>query len=134
MRRARSVLVVAGFFTAAGAAGCHATVQGALQMDGKTFPIAECRNGEALGFEGLEIADNTGWSMRLQPQANGSADVAVFSPGQIQGDDLGVCGGLAMSPEASTINDIPNMQGQATFSCSGGDHQVSGQISFQDCH
>jgi hypothetical protein len=65
---------------------------------------------------------------------SGDVKVALFAAGQAKGANLGSCGTLQQSPQASVINGVQNQRGVATFDCLVDGHTATGDISFAYCH
>ena len=114
-------------------AACSAKLSGQIDLDGKKFDIDSCRSGQALGFHGIQLADDPGTKIRLVSNADGSTNAIVFAPGADRGEDLGPCGTLEMHAQNSKINDVTNQEGVAKLSCKGA-HAVEGTLQFENCH
>jgi hypothetical protein len=117
-----------------GLAGCYAHFSGAVIVDGAPFVPIDCRSGQAYGGMGVEVTDVMGRRLRIGANLDGRAGAALFQPGAFVGEELGACGPMTMSSQHSRVNGITNMMGTATLSCDSGRHQVSGQLSFENCH
>ncbi len=117
-----------------GLAGCTAHFTGSLAVDGAPFVPVDCRAGQAYGGIGVEVTDAGGRRLRIGANLDGRAGVALFQPGALVGEELGACGPTTMSSQHSRVNGVTNMMGTATLSCDSGRHQVSGQLSFENCH
>ena len=125
-------LIVAALVAAT--AGCYAHFQGEVSVDGAPFVPVACRSGQAYGGMGVEITDVAGRRLRIGANLDGRAGAALFQPGAVIGEDLGVCGPTTMWSQHSRVNGITNMAGTAILSCDSGRHQVHGQLLFENCH
>ncbi len=115
-------------------AACHAKVSGDIQVDGKPFAVTDCRSGQALGFNGLQVADEHGLRIRMILQADGTAQVALLPYGATTGSMLGTCAQLELHPQNSRINEVRNVEGSVHFTCDAGGHAITGGLSFENCH
>lgn len=115
--------------------GCTSKVTGSVKLDGEPFVATECRSGAAFNFSGIQLADASGRKLRLVQRVDGGISAAVFAPGQAKGDMLdGNCGTIEIQTQNSRINNIRNVEGRATLSCSGGGHTLDGTVEFENCH
>jgi hypothetical protein len=114
--------------------GCHARINGTLQIDGTPFAITQCRSGQAFGFSGIELSDSNGRRLRLFASPDGTTSAALFKGASNTGDRLGNCGVLTMEAQSSRINSIVNVKGTARLDCDTGTHKVSGNVEFENCH
>jgi hypothetical protein len=114
--------------------GCHAKVTGTLQVDGKSFAVAQCRSGQAFGFSGIELTDANGRRLRVLANPDGTCTAALFNGAAPMGDRLGQCGTLTMAAQSSRINSIVNLKGAANLSCEAVGHKVAGNVEFENCH
>jgi hypothetical protein len=115
-------------------AGCRSKVTGELQVDGEPFVPRVCRSGQAFGFAGIELTDETNRRLRLFTNPDGTASAALFKGDSPTGDRLGQCGTLKLEAQSSRINSIRNVKGTAQLSCEANNHKVSGQLEFENCH
>jgi hypothetical protein len=116
------------------ACACTSKISGDLTVDGTPFTVKECRSGRAFGFDGIQLVDTGGRTLRMLPNADGTTRVAIFAEGAARGDTLGGCGILTMQAQSSTINNIVNMKGSASLSCAAIGHSIQGKITFENCH
>lgn len=117
------------------ACGCTSKVAGTLKLDGQPFMATECRSGAAFNFSGIQLADASSRTLRLVQRVDGGISAAVFAPGQAKGDMFdGNCGTIEIHTQNSRINNIRNVEGKATLSCSSGEHTLDGTIEFENCH
>lgn len=114
--------------------GCQSKVTGKLEVDGSPFTIQLCRSGQAFGFSGIELTDETGRRLRLIANADGTCTAALFKGDNTIGEQLGQCGTLTMKAQSSRINSITNIQGTAKLDCEAASHKVVGDIEFENCH
>ena len=114
--------------------GCQSKVSGTLEVDGTPFVPRVCRSGQAFGFYGIELTDETNRRLRLFTNPEGTALAALFRGDSPTGDRLGQCGTLRMEAQSSKINSITNVKGTARLSCETNNHKVSGNLEFENCH
>ncbi len=113
--------------------GCTPHFSGALVVDGKPFVVTGCRSGQASSFSGVDLTAEDGAKLRLVYDPTGQARAVLFGTNAI-GVDLGPCGPFQIEQQSSKINQIYNLRGSATLSCTASGHSVSGQITFENCH
>jgi hypothetical protein len=113
---------------------CTSKVEGSLEVDGAPFAIDECRSGQALGFNGIQLNGKDGRRVRMLAMADGTTNVALFGKDAAVGDQLGQCGTLAVKAQNSRINSINNLEGSAHLDCAAFGHSVVGKIKFENCH
>lgn len=114
--------------------GCQSKVTGNLEVDGAPFAVQQCRSGQAFGFSGIELTDETGRRLRLIANADGTCTAALFKGDSPTGDRLGQCGTLTMEAQSSRINSITNVRGKAKLACEAVNHKVAGDVEFENCH
>lgn len=113
---------------------CTSKVTGTLEVDGSPFAVKLCRSGQAFGFSGIELTDETGRRLRLLANVDGTCTAALFKGDSPTGEQLGQCGTLTMQAQSSRINSITNVMGTAKLDCDAASHRVSGSIEFENCH
>ncbi len=113
---------------------CQSKVTGTLEVDGAPFAAQQCRSGQAFGFSGIELTDETGRRLRILANADGTCTAALFKGDSPTGDRLGQCGSLMMEAQSSRINSITNVKGKANLACEAGSHKVAGNVEFENCH
>lgn len=113
---------------------CQSKVKGTLEVDGSPFAVKLCRSGQAFGFSGIELTDESDRRLRLLANADGTCTAALFKGDSPTGDQLGQCGSLRMEAQSSRINSITNIMGTAKLDCEAGGHRVVGDIEFENCH
>jgi hypothetical protein len=114
--------------------GCTAHLSGSLQVDGVPFRPIHCRSGQALGFEGVELADENAARLRLAQSLDGTSMTVYFPPGGKIGDSLGACSTLHAVPGTGVVDGVKNLDGDATLSCLTPPHTARGSITFKNCH
>ncbi len=114
--------------------GCTSHLSGDLKIDDVPFHPTHCRSGKALGFEGVELADENAARLRLAQSSDGTPMTVYFPPGSPVGDALGPCSTLNAVPGTGAVDGIKNVDGDATLSCLTPPHTASGRISFKNCH
>lgn len=114
--------------------GCQSKVTGTLDVDGKPFVPRLCRSGQAFGFSGIELTDEANRRLRLLANPDGTCVAGLFKDDSGTGERLGQCGTLRVEAQSSKINSITNVRGTAQLSCKTANHQVSGQLEFENCH
>ena len=115
-------------------AGCEAKLSSSVTVDGKPFSAQSCRSGQASGFTGVDLVQSDGTKLRLVSQPNGKASAHLFAAGSATSIEIGACGPLSVERQNSQINDIYNVKGTATLSCTANGHSVAGSVTFENCH
>jgi hypothetical protein len=115
-------------------ASCAAHVASAIQIDGAPFAASTCRSGQANGFSGVELADQTGRRLRLAHNLNGTLAAVYFPPGRQVGVDLGGCFTMTTKAGVGVINGVRNIEGGAVLECRTETLHVSGSVQFENCH
>jgi hypothetical protein len=113
---------------------CQSKVTGALEVDGTPFVPRVCRSGQAFGFAGIELTDETNRRLRLFTNPDGTCAAALFKGDSPTGDRLGQCGTLKLEAQSSRINNITNVKGSAQLACATDNHKISGHLEFENCH
>jgi hypothetical protein len=129
-------VVLAGLVGVVGLAGsgCKAKLSADLKVDGAAFEPASCRSGQVYAFRGVELTAKDGRRLRLVMRPDGQSEALLFSASSPTGVNLGACGAFVVNDQNSTINDIKNVEGSATLSCSGEGHSIEGSATFENCH
>lgn len=127
---ALSALVVA----AAVMGGCKARLNGTMNINGATFQPTACRSGEAFGFVGVELSDASGARLRLASTPSMQPMVYYFAPGSPMPMPVGVCGTMSITRTNTRINNIYNIEGSVSLSCTGPAGNVFGAVTFANCH
>lgn len=127
-------LLLLGLIALVPLAGCKAKFSSSATFDGQPFTPTSCRNGDALGFVGVELTDANNRRIRLAPRADGQAEAYVFGSSDLKGASLGPCGVLVLGDSSGTVNKIRNIGGKATVSCSAKEGTLAGEIVFENCH
>lgn len=115
-------------------AGCQAKLSSSVTVDGKPFSIESCRSGQVSGFTGVDLVQSDGTKLRLVALPSGKAAAHLFAAGSATSIEIGECGPLSVDRQNSQINDIYNVKGTATLSCTANGHSVAGNITFENCH
>ena len=113
---------------------CAAHVTSSLQVDGTAFVPTACRSGQALGFAGVELADDQQRRLRLVQALDGTFQAVYFPPGHPVGQNLGSCGTMTLQNGIAVVNGIRNVEGKATLNCGGGSNALRGSVAFEGCH
>jgi len=124
----------AAFCVALAFAGCVAHVTSTVQVDGAPFSPSTCRSGQANGFSGVEVADQSGRRLRLARSLNGTPAAVYFPAGTPIGEDLGACFTMNTRTGVGVVNGVHNVEGDAVLTCRTERHQVSGSVQFENCH
>ena len=117
-----------------GAVGCKAKLSADVKVDGAAFEPASCRSGQVYGFSGVELTAKDGRKLRLVMRPDGQSEALLFPANSTTGTNLGACGAFVVNQQNSSINDIKNVEGNATLSCSADGHSISGSVTFENCH
>ena len=116
------------------AVGCTNKLGGDVSVNNETLELDSCRSGVVYGFRGVEVTAKSGVRVRVGATPTGEAHVFVMAAGAEVGKDLGACGTFQISDQNSTVNDVKNVQGKATFDCSAEGFTVKGSFNFENCH
>lgn len=114
--------------------GCPAHVGSDIQIDGAPFAAKTCRSGQASGFAGVELVDDHERRLRLAQKLDGTFAGAYFTPASSVGDNLTACATLNLETGVGVVNGVRNIKGSATLACRTERHQVTGSVSFENCH
>jgi hypothetical protein len=116
-------------------AGCIAHVDANMKIDGAAFAPTSCASPRRYDARQVELVDGLGRRLRLDANANGSADVIYFEPGAPAdvGTFVGACAFIELRPQASQVGGSPNVEGSARLSCDGGRHRIEGSVRFENC-
>jgi hypothetical protein len=114
------------------AIGCSAELTAELKIDGQAFTPTSCRSGQANGFAGVDLIDDSGRTLRIV-QTPTTQPQAIVLDGQLVAD-LGQCGAMSLERQNSSVNEITNVMGSATLKCEAAGHAVEGTVTFKNCH
>ncbi len=114
--------------------GCSNKLTGSLDVGGKTFTPTSCSNMQRIGQSGVELSDEGGRRVRIIERADGGADVFWFTSSSGKGTKFGDCATLTIRPQNSSVNKVTNVMGKAKVDCHKGDDEVSGTVTFENCH
>ena len=114
-------------------ASCTPHFSGSVLIDSKPFNITSCRSGQASSFSGVDLFADDGSKLRLVYDPTGQARVVLFGTNAV-GVEVGLCGPFQIEQQSSKINQVYNIRGSATLSCTANGRSVSGQITFENCH
>ena len=114
--------------------GCSNELKGSLTIDDADFALESCRSGQVYGFVGVEVVSKEGAKLRVAQAPTGEAVAFVIPAGTSTGVEVGRCGSFHVSTQNSTINDVKNVEGEATLECEGSGHSIKGSFSFSNCH
>ncbi|MDP3276459.1 MAG: hypothetical protein Q8Q09_14775 [Deltaproteobacteria bacterium] len=134
MNNTHSRLTLVGLFALfATLAGCSNKLTGSLTIDARVFRPTSCNSGQALGFAGVELhADDDDRRVRIVSLPTTQTQVVVLGGGTIV--QLSNCGLMNLETQNSTVNDVRNVRGNVMLQCTDGVHNVSGAITFENCH
>ncbi len=113
---------------------CSNELKGEVTVDGEAFVLDSCRSGQVYGYVGVEVVSKTGQKIKIAQLLSGESSVYYFPAGQPTGVELGACGPFQVVTQSSTINDIKNVEGEATLDCERGGHVLKGSFTFSNCH
>ncbi len=114
--------------------GCSNELKGSVTVDGEDFALESCRSGQVYGFVGVEVVSKEGAKLRVAQAPTGEAVTFLIPAGASTGVEVGRCGSFSVSTQNSTINDVKNVEGEATLECEGSGHTIKGSFSFSNCH
>jgi hypothetical protein len=126
----RSLLLAAALMVCLSA--CRAKLSSALQIDGKAYTPTSCRSGQVRNFNGIELMDDAGLTLRLVQSPANKPSAILIDGGNAT--ELGECGKMTSQQQNSSANGIINIEGQARLECKHEEHSVSGTITFKNCH
>lgn len=132
MPKIKQLLWVA--LTIGGLSACSNELKGSLTVDGEAFSLKSCRSGQVYGFAGVEIVSDKGAKLRIAQAPTGEGVAFYIPPAAATGEEIGVCGAFKLSTQNSTINDVKNVEGEATLDCEAAGHKIKGSFSFSNCH
>lgn|GEM_PF-1546334 len=130
--RWRPSLWVSSLALLVGVAGCTNEITAELLVDGEVFEPTSCRSGQANGFAGVDLIDNSRRTLRLVQSPTNQPQAILLAGEQVV--DVGLCGTLSVQRQDSTINDVTNVMGEARLACETTEHSVAGSVSFKNCH
>ncbi len=113
--------------------GCKAKLEGTLTVNGALFNVSSCRSGQANGFHGVDLSNESGATIRLVQTPGNVPQVLYFQSEGAPVTMVGMCGNLTIRTQNSTINNIRNVEGSAALQCTG-PMNILGSMSFQNCH
>lgn len=115
-----------------GAAACTNEITASLELDGTPFEPSSCQSGERNNFMGVDLIEESGRVLRLAQSPANQPIAIVMANGTTT--EVGPCGEMSVQRQNSTINDITNVEGNATLECDAKDHEVKGTVTFKNCH
>ena len=115
-----------------GASACTNEITASLELDGTPFQPTSCQSGERNNFMGVDLIEESGRMLRLANSPANQPIAIVMVDGTTT--EIGPCGQMTVQRQNSTINDITNVEGNATVECEGKDHSVKGTVTFKNCH
>ena len=116
------------------ALGCTNKLGGDVVVNDEKLELDSCHSGVAYGFRGVEVVAKSGVRVRVGATPTGEAHVFVMLAGAEVGKDLGACGSFQISDQNSTVNDVKNVEGKATFDCAAEGITAKGSFTFENCH
>ena len=114
--------------------GCKNQLTGTLTIGGQAFTPTSCRNGEAVGFFGVELSDATGARLRLVNMPTMQPLVYWFAAGAPTPVQFGQCGVLSITRTNTRINNVNNVEGNVALNCGQGPMAATGSVQFSNCH
>ncbi len=113
---------------------CSNRLTGSFTINGAAFVPTSCRSGQVSGFTGVDLLDAAGNKIRLVATPSGQPMVYYVAAGQIVATPIGMCGALSVNRTNSRINNVYNVEGQATLACASPTGQVTGTVQYANCH
>lgn len=114
--------------------GCTNKLTGSVEVDGKTFKPTACYNMQRIGQSGVELEDDSSHRIRVIERPDGGADVFYFTSSSGKGQKFGDCATLTLKGQNSTVNKVKNVMGKVKFDCHKDDEEISGSVTFENCH
>ena len=112
--------------------GCKNEISANLTIDGETFQPTSCRSGQLNNFAGVDLVDNGGRTLRLANSPSMKPTAILIAGTQVV--ELGPCGTMSVQRQNSSVNEVTNVEGNATLECEAEGHSIKGTVSFKNCH
>ncbi len=116
-----------------GLTACKNEISATLTVEGEPFVPTACRSGEHSGFMGVDLIEEASDRTLRLVQTPANQPLAIWIAGT-ETIELGPCGTLSIGYQNSTINDIRNVEGNASLECEAGERVVTGTVAFKNCH
>lgn len=114
--------------------GCSNKLSGSISLSEGKFVPTSCQNMARIGQRGVELADDESRRLRLIELPDGSADAYWFEGSSGKGKKLSDCVTLSVQDQKSTVNKVRNVMGKAELDCHRGDDELTGTVTFENCH
>ncbi|MGB1014712.1 MAG: hypothetical protein ACPG4T_11300 [Nannocystaceae bacterium] len=128
----RVVPIVVGGLLLLCTSACTNEITASLKVDGVDFVPSSCRSGQVNNFMGVDLVNDAGDIVRLVQPPTNQPHVILFRNGKAS--EVGTCGTMSIGRQNSTINNVANVQGDATLACEAGGHKIAGTVTFKNCH
>ena len=112
--------------------GCKSEITSDLTVDGESFQPTSCRSGQHNNFAGVDLIDNGGRILRLANSPSMKPTAILIAGSQVV--EVGPCGSMSVQRQNSSVNDITNVEGNASLECESEGHSVEGTVAFRNCH
>ena len=114
--------------------GCSNELSGSISLSEGKFVPTSCQNLVRIGQRGVELEDDKSRRVRLIELPDGSADAIWFEGSSGKGKKFSDCVTLSVRDQKSTVNKVKNVMGEAELDCQKGDDELSGKVTFENCH
>ncbi len=114
--------------------GCSTKLSGSISLSEGKFVPTSCQSMARIGQRGVELEDDKGRRVRLIELPDGSADAFWFEGSSGKGKKFGDCVTLSVKDQNSTVNKVKNVMGKAELDCHKGDNELTGTVTFENCH
>lgn len=115
-------------------AGCSNKLSGSLEHGGEAFTPTSCENLARVSQRGVELIDARNHRVRIVERVDGSADAYWFEEAGGKGTKFSDCATLTIKDQSSTVNKMRNVMGKAKLDCRKGDNELTGTVTFENCH
>lgn len=126
----RRFLLLAGVLVV----GCSNKLTGELTYKGKSFVPIRCSNMQRIGQRGVELEDASYRRVRIIERPDGGADAYWFSDSSGKGIKFGDCAKLTLNEQNSSVNKVHNVMGKVKLECEKSDDELTGTVTFENCH
>jgi hypothetical protein len=120
--------------TAIIALGCSNKISGSLEVKGKTFKPTGCNNLARMSLRGVELEDEGYRRVRVVERADGGADVYWMGTSTEKGEKFKDCATLSLKNQNSSVNKVTNVMGSVKLDCHKDDEEITGSVTFENCH
>jgi len=128
----RAVPIILGGILLLCTSACTNEISATLKVDGVDFVPTSCRSGQVNNFMGVDLVSDSGDMLRLVQPPNNQPLAILFQNGNAS--EVGSCGTMTIGRQNSTINNVVNVEGEASLTCEAAGHKIAGTVTFKNCH